>query len=294
MIIFYSLWVNHCFFQVIVYLFIAVFTFSYKKRHNQTQRLQNFFACSIALLITAQFSVIFVKAFFPLLERENCVLFRMIQITNMAISRCAAHLFFNDRLRGLSRPQVSQNNRVLKVVSILVIICSVSQLSVQYIYSTIEEQPNVSCNKGLTDGSVGYYFYIGASVLVGALQLLVLWLIVLKLKNHSKLIRENPSIRNGMRSSNLVVKRVLKRIGCSSVVFVTSDLIFIVYVIVKTTISYWHAYFLSVNLTINLIAILCSHNDYRKRFFPFQLRGGRGSLNRGNTVFNIRITRKCT
>lgn len=270
------------------YLLLAVFTFSCKKLRVRTQRLQNLLACAIALLNTVQFSVAFVKAFFPTLEAQKCVLFRMTQLTCMAVTRCAAHLFFDDRLKGLSRPQPSENSRVLVAVSVSVVVSSASKLTVQYFYSAAEEQPTVSCNEGLTDGSVGYYFYIGASLLIGALQLVVLALIILKLTRHSKLIRESPSIRNGMRSSSAVMKRVVKRIGCSSIVFVMSDVMFVVYVIVKSTISYWHAYFLSVNVTVNLVAIMCSHNDYRKRFFPFEFRGGSlNALDRGNTVFVV-------
>ena len=81
-------------------MFAAVFTYSYKKRYCRSQRLQNFFSCSIALVNTLQFSVNIAKAFFPLLEMEKCMVFRIIQITSIAISRIMAHLFFNDRLKG--------------------------------------------------------------------------------------------------------------------------------------------------------------------------------------------------
>ena len=226
------------------------------------------------------------------MEVDNCVAFRMITITSMAIGRGGAHMFFNDRLKGLSRPQRPKKNRLVKVASILVVFFSATQLAVSNIYSAMEEQPNASCNEGLITGSIGYYVYIGSNLLIGALQLVVLGLILLKLFNHSRLLSSTPSIRSGMRTSNLRMRKVLKRIGCSSAVFVVSDVMLVIYLIVRSQITYWHAYLASLNLTVNLISIVCSHNDYQKKFFPFRssFRGSReDAQSRVNNVFNIEL-----
>ena len=246
-------------------MLIAVFTYTFKSRHNRSQRLQNFFACSIATVNTTQFCVILVKALFPALEKEKCVVFRTIQIACIAMSRSVTHLFLNERLKGLSRPQTSRDNRILKAVSVLVIVVSAAQVAVNC-SNAFDEEALTSCN----EGRKGYHMYTGSSLLIGSLQLTVLGLILWKLFNHSKLLTATPSMRDEMNASNVVMKAVLKRIGCSSVVFVTSDVTFVVYLIAKSRVTYWHAYLASLNLTVNLTSILFSHNDYHRRFFPFR------------------------
>ena len=161
------------------------------------------------------------------------------------------------------------------MVSVLVMVVSVAQVGVNFFYSVVNEDSLIVCRQGAKD-VVGYNVYVGSNLLIGGLQLAVLALIILKLLNHSRMLRATPSIRNGMRVSNDVMKLVLKRVGRSSVAFVFSDVTLIVYVIVRSTITYWHAYLASVNLTVNLVAILCSHNDSQKRFFPFQPSFGGG------------------
>ena len=178
-------------------------------------------------------------------------------------------------------------------MSILVCIISIAQVGVNLIFAIVNEDSLRVCMQGMKD-VVGYFVYVGSSLLIGGLQLTVLALIILKLLNHSRMLRATPSIRNGMRVSNDVMKLVLKRIGRSSVAFVVSDVMFIVYVIVRSTITYWHAYLASVNLTVNLLAILCSHNDFQKRVFPFQpsFGGGREEQSRVNTVSKKRVNKR--
>ena len=201
--------------QIIFYLLVAVFIYSFKNRHSKSQRLQNFFACLIALLNTAQCCVVVVRVSFPGLAIGHCVVFKMIQMTSIAISPCAAHLFFNNRLKGLTKPQGYNKTRTVKVVSTLVIIVSAVQVGIMCYHAS---RNKISCEKGDlyagTGYNIGYYYvYIGSKC--SSLQLVIIDLILLKLVRHSRLLTSTPSIRNGTRKSNMVMKAVIKRIGWS-------------------------------------------------------------------------------
>ena len=279
--------------QIIFYLLVAVFIYSFKNRHSKSQRLQNFFACLIAILNAAQCCVVIVKVFFPDLAIEHCVAFKMIQMISIAISPCVAHLFFNDRLKGLTKPHGCNKTRTVRAVSILVIMVSAAQVGIMCYRASMNK---ISCGEGALYAGAGYhvgyyYVYIGSKCLIGFSQLVIMGLILLKLVRHLRLLTSTPSIRNGTRKSNVVMKAVIKRIGCSSIVFVVSDVMLVVYIIARSTITFWHGYLASVNLTVNLISVICSHSDYQKRFFPFQrtFRGSReASPIRVNTVLKKR------